>query len=93
MSAPIKAIATFVRPPILGEIQKSDLQAIRIVEVEDDGSCDVVRNFPICQIGDELIQLYFVSHRGHMRRIQQSVLICLNILIVSETSMSRSGRN
>ena len=52
------------------EIRKLEIPAIRIVEVNDESSAAVVRNFVLGQVNGETDPVYFVAHRGHMRWIQ-----------------------
>ena len=58
----------------LDELLKLEIQAIRIVDVDEDSADTVVHNFLIPDIHGESNPLYFVAHRGNARRTQPSAL-------------------
>ena len=58
----------------VGGITQLGIHDIRIVEVNADSSATIVRNFTIFPVTDESDPVYFIAYRGHMRRMQPSIL-------------------
>ena len=64
---------------LIDEMQKLELQSIRIVEVDEDSRSTAVRNFVISEAAGGSGHLCFISHHGRVRWTQPSIPQGINL--------------